>query len=85
MTLGLVKNETELNELFLALDQDRSGQIEFDEFISLVHGEDDRKAEIRNFFRKFMKHNLVNDSEEMPAQLIISAYRRKQMIKGMFS
>ena len=36
-SLGISKNEEELNDLFSTVDKDHSGSIEWDEFLNLVH------------------------------------------------
>ena len=35
--LGISKNETEIDDLFNNFDKDKSGSIEFEEFVDLVH------------------------------------------------
>lgn len=56
--LGQNPTETELNDMINEVDQDQSGTIEFNEFLSLMEkkiGDNDTEEEIKEAFRVFDK------------------------------
>lgn len=63
---------------------DNSGEIEFEEFLCIIKG-GDQDSTITTFFKNMVNGNLLEDSQTMPFHLLISSYRRKQMLKNMGS
>jgi centrin-1 len=84
ISLGLAFNRRQVLELIMSVDMDKSGEIEFDEFLSILSGSDSNST-MATFFKNMVNGNLLEtESNNIPFHLLISTYRRKQMLKAMY-
>lgn len=81
IALGIADNRQQVEEMIRSVDVDDSGQIEFEEFLSIVKGKKDN-APITKFFKGLIDGKLIKDSKVLPFRTVVSSYRRKMILKA---
>ncbi|CAG9327407.1 unnamed protein product [Blepharisma stoltei] len=84
IALGLAENRQQVKELFDAVDTDKSGQIEFDEFLAILKG-GDGSSPMADFFKQMTKGTLTEDAKNLPFKLVVSSYRRKMLMEAVMT
>ncbi len=61
--LGFAENRDEVQEMIDHVDSDKSGQIEFEEFLSIIKGSNasDKTAKINKFFKDMTTGKLASE------------------------
>lgn len=84
--LGLAENRFEVEKMIAKADVDASGYIDFDEFLMILKI-GDKNDVMSKFFKDMVNGDLPGLSSygDMPFRLMVSTFRRKQMMSAMFS
>jgi hypothetical protein len=82
--LGLAENRAEVSKMVQDVDADGSGEIEFEEFLQIIKG-GDKNSTMAKFFKDMIAGSFMNEFGQMPFRLMVSTFRRKQMMNAMFS
>ena len=75
LTLGIAKSKVEVKKLMDAIDEDKSGQIEFDEFLQIlkgtskIHGEPPEQSQSNEAIMKFFKSMIVTDLDMVEGKI----------------
>ncbi len=91
IAMGLVDNRDQVQKLVELVDEDGSGEIEFDEFLSIIKGGssndgDNGSAAIKDFFQKLTKGGFeIKNDKNMPFQLFVGYCRRRKLLNSMRS
>lgn len=64
------------------VDDDKSGFIEFPEFLKIIQSETGDDAKIKNFFKSMSNRELGN--KDLSFAVIILEIKRKNMLKGIY-
>ena len=90
IALGLVDNRDEVQEIVDEVDDDTTGKIEFDEFLTIIKngnsntkGTSDKKIKIYQFFKNLTSGKFKQNGKEVLFKLFISAYRRARIMDSM--
>jgi EF-hand domain pair len=84
IALGLAENRSQVQSLFDIVDANKSGKIEFEEFLSILrHGEGD--SPMVELFREMTRGKLVEDANVLPFNLVVSSYRRRMLMNAVIS
>jgi hypothetical protein len=60
-----------------AVDADGSGQIEFNEFLSILKGGDEASGNtMGDFFKGIINGSLIENADILPFNLVVGFYRR---------
>lgn len=82
IALGLAENREEIKTLFDTVDTDKSGKIEFDEFLAILKNKEGNST-MGEFFKEMTRGKLVEDSDVLPFNLVVSSYRRKMLMEAV--
>lgn len=85
VALGLAQSRENVQQLFDMVDEDGSGQIEFEEFLALMseikNNPETKDAPIFGFFNGMLDGKLPEGMDKaIPFQLNVSQYRRKRIL-----
>lgn len=87
ISLGIAQTREEVDKIVDSVDDDKSGQIEFKEFLQIIGGSSDDKGDtaIIDFFKDMISGRLAGGqiSNKLPFNLIISTVRRRKLINSM--
>jgi len=87
ISLGIAQTREEVDKIVDSVDDDKSGQIEFKEFLQIIGGSSDDKGDtaIIDFFKDMISGRLAGGqiSNKLPFHLIISTVRRRKLINSM--
>ena len=67
-----------------SVDFDESGNIEFEEFLTILQGSRGN-AKMSRFFKGLIEGTLIKDSKTLPFKLVVSSYRRKMIIDALMA
>lgn len=82
--LGFADNRRQVQEMIDLVDADGSGQIEFNEFLSILkNSSDERTAKINFFFKKMASGQLADADLSFP--LLVQKLRRDYMMNAIIS
>lgn len=82
IALGLAENRQQVKAMFDIVDLDKSGKIEFNEFLAILRlGEGE--LPMADFFRKLSDGSLVPDAKVLPFKLVVSNYRRVMLMEAV--
>lgn len=84
IALGLAENRQQVEDMVKNVDSDRSGKIEFEEFLSILKGKNGNES-MTNFFREIIEGHLIKDAKDIPFKLVVSAYRRRMIMDAIMS
>lgn len=84
LALGLAETRQQVKEMVDVVDRDGSGQIEFEEFLSILK-DSNGNEHLMKFFRSLIDGSLIKESKNMPLKLKINTYRRRMMLAAMMS
>lgn len=84
LALGLAETRQQVKEMVDVVDRDGSGQIEFEEFLSILKGSSGNE-QMMKFFRGLIDGTLIKESKSVPLKLLINTYRRRMMMDAMMS
>lgn len=83
--LGLADTKEEVEAMIMAVDDDQSGQIEFEEFLSIIQNSDDGEASAKiNRFFKDMSNGQIGD-KNLSFGINVQDIRRKLMMTAILS
>ncbi|CAG9318153.1 unnamed protein product [Blepharisma stoltei] len=82
LALGLAENKEQVQTLFNQVDKDHSGEIEFNEFLSIVR-RGEHNSPIGNFFQGITSGKIMPGSKNLPFKLVVSNYRRKMIMEAV--
>jgi hypothetical protein len=85
IAFGLVDDPNKAKQLIEIVDTDGSGEIDFNEFLSILKGKSNDKGstEIKNFFKGYINKNLIEKQyQKMPFNLYVSATRREHILNA---
>ena len=84
LALGLVDSRDQVQELVNKVDSDKSGIIEFEEFLNILRNAKDREGEntLIQFFKNLTDGKIFNNFEDLPFQLLLSGRRREFMMQS---
>jgi len=90
IALGLVSGREEVQKLIEDVDKDKSGQIEFTEFLSLMSNiknkNDQKESLLYNFFTGMINGKLMDSMDpNLPFLLNVSQFRRKKILDAIIS
>ena len=84
IALGLADSRAQVQALFDLVDINKSGKIEFEEFLSILkYGE--TNSPMVELFREMTKGKLVEDANVLPFNLVVSSYRRRMLMNSLMS
>ena len=82
--LGFAENRKQVQEMIDAVDEDKSGQIEFGEFLGILkNSSDERTAKINKFFKDMASGHLGD--ADLPFNLLVQKMRREYMMNAIMS
>ena len=82
IALGLAENRQQVKAMFDIVDLDKSGKIEFNEFLAILRlGEGE--LPMADFFRKLSDGSLVTDAKVLPFKLVVINYRRVILMEAL--
>lgn len=84
IALGLAENRQQVEEMVRSVDFDGSGEIEFEEFLTIVKGRRGNAA-MSDFFRSLIDGTLIKNANILPFKMVISEYRRKMIKDGLMA
>ena len=84
IALGLADNRQKVEEMVSHADQDGSGNIEFEEFLTILKGTGGN-ATMARFFKSLIEGSLIKDANNLPFKLVVSTYRRKMIMNALMS
>lgn len=84
LALGLVEQKSSVEDLVSLVDSDKSGKIEFDEFLKIINSSKDEKGrnQLTIFFKNLVNGKIYHDFKDLPFKLFISNRRRELMLQG---
>lgn len=89
ISLGIAQTREEVDKIVDSVDDDKSGQIEFKEFLQIIGGSSEDKGDtlIIDFFKDMISGRLAGGqiSNKLPFNIIISTVRRRKLINSMMS
>jgi len=90
VALGLVSGREEVQKLIEEVDKDKSNQIEFTEFLSLMSNiknkNDQKESLLYNFFTGMINGKLMDSMDpNLPFLLNVSQFRRKKILDAIMS
>jgi centrin-1 len=79
--LGIADTREEVKEIIMSVDEDLSGMIEFDEFLSIIKNSDgnEKSQKIYKFF-KDMTSGALKGSKDLSFNLLVQKMRREHML-----
>ncbi|KRX08978.1 hypothetical protein PPERSA_08181 [Pseudocohnilembus persalinus] len=92
IAVGLAQTRQEVQALIDSVDDDKSGQIEFNEFLQIMSGRLGKKGDksenekklIFEFFKKMSTGQLSDDMDKnIPFRLNVSTYRRRKILEAI--
>ena len=84
IALGLAENRAQVQSLFDLVDTDKSGKIEFEEFLAILKiGEGN--SPMVELFREMTRGKLIEDANVLPFNLVVSSYRRRMLMGAIMS
>ena len=83
--LGFANTTNEVQQMIDLVDEDGSGMIEFNEFLSIIQdsGENEKTQQIRDFFKDLAQGNLGTKDVSFP--LFVCKTRRKHLMNAIYS
>ena len=84
IALGIAENRQQVEDMVKNVDSDRSGKIEFEEFLSILKGKNGNES-MTKFFRGIIEGHLIKDAKDIPFKLVVSAYRRRMIMDAIMS
>lgn len=84
IALGLADNRAQVQSLFDLVDSDKSGKIEFEEFLAILKFGEGNSPMVE-LFREMTRGKLVEDANLLPFNLVISSYRRRMLMGALWS
>jgi Ca2+-binding EF-hand superfamily protein len=83
--LGFANTTKEVEHMIELVDEDGSGMIEFNEFLSIIQdsGENEKTKLIRDFFKDLAQGNLGTKDVSFP--LFVCKIRRKHLMDAIYS
>ena len=82
--LGLADTRQQVQDMIDIVDEDGSGQIEFDEFLSIIKNDSDEStSKINNFFKELASGHLGGG--DLSFNMIVQKMRRKYMLNAITS
>lgn len=82
--LGLADTRQQVQDMIDIVDEDGSGQIEFDEFLSIIKNDSDEStSKINNFFKELASGHLGGG--DLSFNMIVQNMRRKYMLNAITS
>jgi hypothetical protein len=87
ISLGIAQTVTEVQRIVDSVDEDGSGQIEFDEFLSIIKSKHGSNSGIVDFFKDLTDGKLAGGkiSNKLPFLHVISTIRRQKMLQGIMA
>lgn len=81
--LGFADNTEQIEEMIDDVDDDKSGQIEFEEFLAIIKSADSKEktAKINKFFKEMSNGTLGKKDESF--NMIVQSIRRKYMMDAV--
>jgi len=87
IALGLVANREDVEKLIASVDEDQSGQIEFDEFLAIMknlNSKDGKESVLFKFFQSMYTGKLMDNMDpNLPFKLNVSQYRRRKLLDAI--
>ena len=92
LTLGIAKSKIQVKWLIDMIDDDKSGQIEFDEFLGIlkgatkIHGHNvigESNESIMKFFKQMVDGNIEGSSPHLAFKMILGQIRRRRLLNLM--
>ena len=84
IALGLADNRAQVQSLFDLVDTDKSGKIEFEEFLSILKFGEGNSPMVE-LFREMTRGKLIEDANVLPFNLVVSSYRRRMLMGAVMS
>ena len=82
LALGLVENKKQVYEMMIKVDTNKSGLIEFEEFIKIIKQNSGVNDTLVMFFKDLSNDKLLEDMNGLPFSLMLSNKRREFMMQG---
>ena len=84
LALGLVDSRDQVQDLVTKVDNDKSGIIEFEEFLNVIRNARDKEGEntLIQFFKDLTDGKIFNNFEDLSFQLLLSGRRRELMLQS---
>lgn len=82
LALGLVENKQQVLKMMNKVDTNRTGLIEFDEFIKILKQNSTQNDTLVNFFKDLSDEKIFDDMKDLPFNLFLLSKRRELMMQG---
>ena len=81
LALGLVENKEQVKEMMSKVDINKSGVIEFEEFIKIIKQGSNENNTLITFFKNLSKDEGFTESKDLSFNLVLSSNRRKLIMQ----
>ena len=81
LALGLVENKEQVKEMMSKVDINKSGVIEFEEFIKIIKQSSNENNALISFFKNLSKEEGLPESKDLSFNLVLSSKRRELMMQ----
>lgn len=82
LALGLVECKQQVREMMEKVDVNKSGLIEFEEFMKIIKYNGNEKNTLITFFKNLSKEEIFSESKDLPFTLMLSNKRRELMMQN---